>query len=67
LCLRAPAAPLTRPAAAPAARPKPTLDPTARSRAPPQVQTLVEIRGMELERRGKLSRYGPLAVLELVK
>jgi hypothetical protein len=31
------------------------------------VQTLVEIRGMELERRGKLSRYGPLAVLELVK
>lgn len=32
-----------------------------------QVQTLVELRAIHLEQRGKMSRYGPLAVLEAVK
>eukprot|EP00878_Enallax_costatus_P039270 GHUV01044854.1.p1 GENE.GHUV01044854.1~~GHUV01044854.1.p1 ORF type:complete len:173 (+),score=50.57 GHUV01044854.1:193-711(+) len=32
-----------------------------------QVQTLVELRAIQLEQRGKMSRYGPLMVLESVK
>jgi hypothetical protein len=32
-----------------------------------QVQTLVELRAIQLEQRGKMSRYGPLMALELVK
>ena len=32
-----------------------------------QVQTLVELRAIQLEARGKMSRYGPLIGLELLK
>ncbi|WIA21530.1 hypothetical protein OEZ85_000729 [Tetradesmus obliquus] len=32
-----------------------------------QVQTLVELRAIQMEQRGKMSRYGPLMALELVK
>ncbi|KAI8476029.1 MAG: hypothetical protein J3K34DRAFT_516939 [Monoraphidium minutum] len=32
-----------------------------------QVQTLVELRAMQLEARGKMSRYGPLIALEALK
>lgn len=32
-----------------------------------QIETLVELRAMYLESKGKMSRYGPLAVLETVK
>ncbi|KAF6252552.1 hypothetical protein COO60DRAFT_517416 [Scenedesmus sp. NREL 46B-D3] len=32
-----------------------------------QVQTLVELRAIQLEQRGKMSRYGPLMALELIK
>jgi len=32
-----------------------------------QVQTLVELRAMQLEARGKMSRYSPLVALELLK
>jgi hypothetical protein len=31
------------------------------------MEILVELRAMHLERKGKMSRYGPLAVLELAK
>ncbi len=34
---------------------------------PLQVQTLVELRAIDMERRGKMSRYGPLLLLELLK
>ncbi|PNH09016.1 hypothetical protein TSOC_004348 [Tetrabaena socialis] len=32
-----------------------------------QVETLIELRAMSLERQGKMSRYGPLVVVESVK
>ena len=32
-----------------------------------QVQTLVELRAIQLEAAGKMSRYGPLIALELLK
>jgi hypothetical protein len=32
-----------------------------------QIQMLVELRGMALEQQGKMSRYSPLVVVELVK
>lgn len=32
-----------------------------------QVQTLIELRAIHLEQRGKMSRYGPLIFLELLK
>eukprot|EP00879_Flechtneria_rotunda_P027651 GHRR01029629.1.p1 GENE.GHRR01029629.1~~GHRR01029629.1.p1 ORF type:complete len:158 (+),score=43.63 GHRR01029629.1:754-1227(+) len=32
-----------------------------------QVQTLVELRAIQLEQRGKMSKYGPLILLEAVK
>lgn len=32
-----------------------------------QVETLVELRAIQLEQRGKMSRYGPLVVLEAIK
>jgi hypothetical protein len=33
----------------------------------PQVETLVELRSMHLEDMGKMSRFGPLAVMEITK
>lgn len=33
----------------------------------PQVQTLIELRAIHLEERGKMSRYGPLIGLEVLK
>jgi hypothetical protein len=35
--------------------------------AAPQVQTLIELRAIHLEERGKMSRYGPLIGLEVLK
>lgn len=32
-----------------------------------QIQTLIELRAIHLEQRGKMSRYGPLIVLEVLK
>lgn len=32
-----------------------------------QVETIIELRAMHMERMGKMSRYGPLTVLEVGK
>jgi hypothetical protein len=32
-----------------------------------QVQTLIELRAIHMEQRGKMSKYGPLIALELLK